>query len=236
MKKVGMFILMHKDAKILKRKNYYKLHLGAVNGKKFKSDYYDDFGDNISNKNQNYCELTGIYDIWKNNLNDFDIFGFVHYRRYFVKYPRLKMKFNCLNSKEINEILKENDIILPRVIAFEKSAYKSYFEDGEGFEKDLINLKKVIEKLYPEYISTYDEVMNFNANSYCNMFITNKENFNNYCKWLFDILFELEKITDLKGYTGNKLRIYGYLSEILINVWVKHNKLKKYYNRVLFTG
>lgn len=235
-KNLGIFILMHKKANVFKRSNYYKLHLGAINGRKFNADYYDDDGYNISDKNQNYCELTGIYNIWKNHLNDFDIFGFVHYRRYFVRYPKLKFKFNCLNSKYIMNKLNDYDIILPRKIYFEKSAYKSYFEDGEGYEKDLINLKKVIEKIYPEYISTYDEVMNFNANSYCNMFITTRENFDKYCKWLFDILFELEKITDLTGYTGNKLRIYGYLSEILINVWVKYNKLKVSYSRVLFTG
>ena len=50
------------------------------------------------------------------------------------------------------------------------------------------------------------------------------------------LLFELEKITDLTGYTGNELRIYGYLSERLINVWVRHNKLKTKYRRMLFIG
>lgn len=235
-KKVAMFILMHKKSKIFRCKNYYKLHVGAINGRKFNADYYDDTGDNISAKNSNYSELTGIYNIWKNNLDDFDIFGFVHYRRYFVKYPKLKIRFNCLNANYIRNELKNSDIILPKQFIFDKSAYKSYFEDGEGYEKDLKNLKNVIEKLYPEYLSTYEEVMNFNANSYCNMFITNRENFNNYCKWLFDILFEIEKVTDLTGYSGNELRIFGYLSEILLNVWVKHNKLKVSYKRVLFTG
>ena len=77
--------------------------------------------------------------------------------------------------------------------------------------------------------------MNFNANSYCNMFIMKRDNFDKYCEWLFYILFELEKETDLTGYTASEARIYGYLSERLLNVWVKQNNLKLKYCRMLLT-
>ena len=42
----------------------------------------DNTGDNISEKNQSYCELTGIYWAWK-NLKNVDYIGLCHYRRYF---------------------------------------------------------------------------------------------------------------------------------------------------------
>ena len=48
-------------------------------------------------------------------------------------------------------------------------------------------------------------------------------------EWLFPILFELERATDLSGYSKEEARIYGYLSEILLNVWVKKNNLKVKY-------
>ena len=79
---------------------------------------------------------------------------------------------------------------------------------------------------YKEYVDDYDYIMNSKATSYCNMVIMSKDNYNNYCKWLFDILFSLEKITDLSGYTKQEQRLYGFLSEFLLNVWIKHNRLK----------
>ena len=43
------------------------------------------------------------------------------------------------------------------------------------------------------------------------------------------MLFKLEEVTDLTDYTPAEARIYGYLSEILLNVWVQKNKLKVKY-------
>ena len=53
-----------------------------------------------------------------------------------------------------------------------------------------------------------------------------KKLFDSYCEWLFDILFEMEKYVDLTHLDEYQKRLYGFLSERLLNVWVKHNKLK----------
>ena len=43
-------------------------------------------------------------------------------------------------------------------------------------------------------------------------------------------------MVDLTGYTKQEQRIYGFMSEFLINVWVeKHQKRVKYVNSMLFT-
>ena len=66
---------------------YLPLHVGAEgktdeNGQPLDLGYTkDNTGDNISSKNANYCELTGMYWAWKNL--DADYIGLAHYRRHF---------------------------------------------------------------------------------------------------------------------------------------------------------
>ena len=63
-----------------------------------------------------------------------------------------------------------------------------------------------------------------------------KEKMDAYCEWLFDILFEVEKRTDMTGYTEYQKRLYGFLSERLLNVWLeKHKEYKIKYLTVFKT-
>lgn len=59
-----------------------------------------------------------------------------------------------------------------------------------------------------------------------NMFVMKKSLFDEYCTWLFDILFELEKRTDLSGYDSYEARLFGFMSERLFNVWLERQNLK----------
>lgn len=50
--------------------------------------------------------------------------------------------------------------------------------------------------------------------------IMERELLDEYCTWLFDILFELSKRVDMSYLSGFQGRFYGRISEIIFNVWL----------------
>ena len=50
-----------------------------------------------------------------------------------------------------------------------------------------------------------------------------RELFDNYCTWLFSILFELQKNIDISDYDKQESRVFGYISEFLLDVWLDTN-------------
>lgn len=171
----------------------------------------DDTGDHISDRNKSFCELTGIYWIWKNV--SCDIVGICHYRRYFIKDE------DFLKKEDIEEILSSGyDVILP-ACGFTKSKTVSSHYAKEHYKKDLDTVRSIIAELYPEYIPAFDLSMHCNLISPWNMLITKKEIFQEYCSFIFSVLFEAEKRIDISHYDSFQGRIFGYLSERLIRVW-----------------
>ena len=136
-----------------------------------------------------------------------------------------------MREKDICKVLRNYDIILPNKFHWKWNVAQNYFEHGYGREKDILLTREAIKKLYPDYISTFDLLLASNSASYCNMFIMDSYKVNEYCKWLFSILFYVEKKIDMTGYNDAEKRVFGYLSEILLNVWVQKNNLRvKYYD------
>lgn len=191
----------------------------------------DNTGNNISEKNKNFCELTGIYWVWKNTQDD--IVGFDHYRRYFIN----KSNGKILTAKDIESILKENDAILPQKDPYEflgKTA-SQYF--GDRHDPLIWTLcRDVIKKKYPEYLDDFDWYSYQYSGYGYNMIISKQEVINAYNKWMFDILFELDKKENLEKYTGYNQRMWGFLSERLINVWLHHQKINVAEYPVKFVG
>lgn len=188
--------------------------------------YADNVGENnISIRNNNFCELTAMYWIWKNyKCLQTNIVGINHYRRFFSKIKTNRIE-KCLNINEAKEILNEYDMIVPKKFKFSVSTRRFFSEYGSGKDKDLENTRNIIKEKYPDYVKFFDEFCNEKEGYYCNMMICKKKDFDIYCSWLFDILFSLDKMTDLSNYSPSESRIYGYISELLFNVYIKKNKL-----------
>ena len=58
-----------------------------------------------------------------------------------------------------------------------------------------------------------------------NMMIMKREIFDDYCTWLFDILSELENRLDISAYSDYNKRIYGFISERLLDVFLEANRI-----------
>ena len=153
---------------------------------------------NISDKNQSYCELTALYWAWKNRFfQDVDYIGLVHYRRYFSgKGLRVKGK-TIASENELSTLLKDADCLVP-------------------CKRDK----------YSDYLNSFDSVMQGKILHLYNMFVIKKSLFEEYCHWLFTILFELEKKIDVSTYDSYQKRVFGFIAERLFNVWLQKNNIK----------
>ena len=227
MKKVSIVIAAHKEYEMPKDKIYLPVFVGS-NKKNNILDYQrDDDGINISEKNPFFCELTGVYWAWKNI--DSDYVGLVHYRRYFCvekKLPKdIKGRIDkVLNSEQLEEILKDTDVVLPK-------KRKYYIEDLYSHYKHTLYIeplditKQIIKEKFPEYLVEFEKLHSRTSAHMFNMFIMKKDIFDSYCTWLFDILFELEKRVDVTKFDSFHARFFGRVSELLLDVWINTNNI-----------
>ena len=232
---------MHKKIEFDLPEIYIPVQVNAkVNGE-WPGYIHDSDGDNISEKNCSYCELTAMYWLWKNS--DADIKGLCHYRRYFSNdehitmseanvRPEKNMYKYVLQKAEIEHYLQDFDAIVVR-------PYRPYpmceYDDLNRwcYEKDIEVLKRAVINLYPDYLPAYNEVMQSTNLSHFNMIITKARIFDDYSKWLFTIMSEVEKNTNIQNYDIQHKRIYGYLAEALLNVYIKKNNLNVKYSKLV---
>lgn len=219
---IKIIVATHKNYRMPKDDMYVPIQVGAE-GKIALGYQPDNVGDNISYKNSNYCELTGLYWAWKNLKADY--IGLSHYRRHFKSPVKSKDKFEKIARKsDIEQLLQNNKIIVPNKRNYYIETIYSHYAHTLH-EEDLICTRSVIEKMYPDYLLSFDDVMKNKSAHMFNMMIMKKELLDKYCNWLFDILFEVEKELDVSDYNDFEARVYGRISEILLDVWIQKNGL-----------
>lgn len=224
-----IYVVTHKNISFRLTDGY--VRLGVGNHPEIVSEYQDHNGDNISHKNPSFCELTGLYWIWKNHNSD-PCVGLVHYRRLFAYHIReridklIPLNLRVMKYKRAKKLLKKYDIILPKPFCFPITVKEQYANCHHG--KDMDTVRAIIHEKYPEYIPAFDTVMSSNTLHGFNMFITSQKIMDGYCTWLFDILFEAERRIDISGYDEYQKRIFGFLSERLLNVYCAHHQLNAY--------
>ena len=227
MSKLKIIVATHKKYKMPDDELYLPVQVGSE-GKENLGYQVDNNGENISNKNATFCELTGLYWAWKNLEADY--IGLCHYRRHFTCKKLIPFnedaKFKILlNKKQTEEILKDTDIILPKKREYYiENLYDHY--KHTMYVETLDETRKIIEEKCPNYLPEFDKLHKRTSAHMFNMFVMKKEYLNDYCEWLFDILFELEKRIDSSKYDSFHARYLGRISELLLDVWINTNGLK----------
>lgn len=237
-----VIVCCHKQDVHASEPPYFPIQVGKASSKTDLSIQGDNSGENISNKNYCYCELTGMYWAWK-NLKGVDVIGLCHYRRYFDfhrqgarAFPYTVVKTADFDSVDLSisdsiiQRVYNGEIIMPKPMNYRYNLMVEYCTSH--ISDDYRVLRNVIKETQPQEIQDafYEVFYQNNKLMHFNMFLMNWNEFDAYCSWLFPILEELEKRIDISNYNDIQKRIFGYMSERLLNVWTysRRTKISRY--------
>ena len=222
-KEVTVIIAAHKKYRMPEDPMYLPLHVGAEGKKDENGDPLDlgyakdNTGDNISELNPSFCELTGLYWAWKNLDSRYT--GLVHYRRHFGKKVKDDPFKGILKFEDIAADLGRTRVFVPRKRKYYiESLYSHYGHTHYAEHLDIT--RQIICEKYPDYTESYDRVVRHTYGFMFNMMIMERELLDDYCSWLFDILFELKDRVGEDDLSAFQARFYGRVSEIIFNVWL----------------
>ena len=250
MSRIKILVSCHKETDYIKNEIFQPIQLGCANTDlRMPKMLYDDEGENISALNASYCELTAQYWAWKNM--DADYYGFCHYRRYFSfsdknydEDPYGNVIEKCIEQSVLEKHgLNDNDKIKALIESYDvittsrkdlrkmhgnfATVKQQYHAAKLLHGKDLETILDIIDEQYPDYSKAAHEHCNGYTTSFCNMYILRKEIFFEYCEWMFAILREFCKRTDMSRYSTEALRTPGHLSERLFGIYYLHMLEKK---------
>lgn len=192
------------------------LQVGAALTEERISRLTDHIGDNISSRNGNYSELTGLYWMWKNRLvEEQDSFhayyGLAHYRRH----------LNLTEDDLFRLVDNDIDVVLPYPMPYEPNIgahHERYLSDAEWQA-----VLTALAELQPEYAAAFSDVLELEYFYNYNVIIAKGNVLDDYCKWLFPLLFRIEEINDPDG-SKKPNRYMGYVGETLETLYFMYHK------------
>lgn len=225
---IKIYTMTHKTFQTPPDPLYQPLHVGRATAADL-GYQGDDTGENISDLNCYYSELTGFYWLWK-NCHDVDYIGTCHYRRYL-----LNEQEQIFTRGEYEKLLAEYQLITTRRVKLNNSYHYGFSANHNIKALDMTGT--VIQELYPEYYETFVQLVNGSETYFGNIMVTSKPLFDAYCEWLFTIFFEVAGRIELEtGEDAYHKRVFGFISEFLLLVWVRVNRLKVYECKVGMIG
>lgn len=174
----------------------------------------DNTGDNISARNPFWSELTVLYWGWK-NISDVEYMGLNHYRRYFD-----------IDVNDIDALMDGYDMIVGKsntMMSNHERArnlmHMTSIEDYYVFADTFLSMHPECEQAFMEYFYHSRKSYPFQ------MFIASKKLYDEYCQFMFPVLFETEKRVKPHGYTRQK-RTVGYFGEWFLGLYIYCRNLR----------
>ena len=211
---------------------------------------YKDCNNDLDDIKLLYSELYHIYDIWKNReLNDY--IGICHYRRFFYKFDYNELN-NIWNNYDIvlpqaydfgvtvyNQYCRNFD---PNNIKILGAIIKKYYPDYLDAFCEFSNQNKIhannmmitSKEIFNDYctwvfdiLDKFSKYCKFNTIDDVREYIMKNDN-NYHCEDGYLSVLDKEKLSPTKyeEWLNNYSRIYGFLGERLLNVYVMKNKLR----------
>ena len=186
-------------------------------------NYETDFKDNIAHLNPKLNEMTSIWCYWKNLMKSPDYVGFQHYRRLFrIEDLNDISEYDFIDAKPIPMVFNMSYFTGSPIPNFVPTDIKNGYAICHKIE-DWNKMEEILKKT-PYYVFFEDWKNQNSLTSPCNLFIMKKKMFEEYCNFVFPILFDLEQKINLEGRDGYQRRALAFISERLTSLFIYSKK------------
>lgn len=207
MANLKILVAYHKKSPVVENEVFLPIHLGQGDDYDYLATQMigDDTGDNISQKNSTYNEFTAVYWAWKNydKIGNPDYIGLNHYRRFFI-FEKRKYAFYDTNSADgifeklnyspenVDKVLEGVDFVAP-MPNVRSSVYNNYKFTHHADDFNLV--LKIINEDFPFMTRIATDYAKGKTTFFYNAFIFKKQEFFDYCNFMFTVLEKYEKQT-----------------------------------------
>lgn len=212
-----MLVAAHKAAEVPADDFYLPVHAGHALNPVDLGFQPDDDGQNISELNGSYCELTALY--WALHNLSADVIGLSHYRRYFKGRQPGPSGVSILSGDEAVAILRNHDLIIAKPRHYVIETIESHYRHGHH-AGDLAVIRRILCDISPWAVGGWDGIMRGRKLSLYNMFVMREAEFQRYGDWLFSVLERAAKEIDNDDRSSYQQRTFGYLGERLLNAYI----------------
>ena len=195
---------------------YLPMQVGAALHDHIEGFAYDDEGDQISQKNPRYCELTALWWGWRNLSCEW--LGLAHYRRHFAG----SGERGVMTLGEAEALVAQGDVVVSKARNYHIETISSHYMhtfDQDGSQ--LAALRRGVQMVSPSRVATLDAHLAQTRGHMFNMFLMPRTMLDAYCPWLYDVLEATEGLLDFSQMNDFHARCLGRLGERLLDVWLK---------------